>query len=322
MGEAPRYGRLLICAIDFLDRSGEIRQSPEADSFLVQANAILSWTRHGRPGSGSGYGMGSVRRVAVDGGSGPRRAKEAVRSALEAAAQSGAILSAATDVAMYEGRCALREDSTGAELFLGSRRCEFLMDQVKTPVFWNVNDSGFEEAWVPRFGGGQTLVEPWILFSRNEALTLTGLLAGLVTAARDTSETVRIIQETIRATTGSPMLPGETVLAYIVRQFQLPDLNAPVLQFEPEALRARLAEDREFSNMFLKEVGRSLERLGLAAAGQSVDTPLTWDRGLGRWVRPPPERIPAQKRWLSSPGVEMYGWLPLSLFPGGLAAPR
>jgi hypothetical protein len=99
---------------------------------------------------------------------------------------------------------------------------------------------------------------------------------------------------------------------------QVPFLDDAILRYTPADLQSRFSI-AAFREAFRKEIDRSAERLLLAEAERNADVPFRWDQRLGKWIHIPQDQIPAEKRWMRSPGGAEYGWIPLRYFPGGCA---
>jgi hypothetical protein len=314
-----KYGQIIFHAINV-----NVRRSwlPYNDLFMDQMNQILDATRHGGLDSQGRRGMGSVARLAVDDPRDPARAKEQVKKAIAAAFASSNSSAEALNAVIDTGMCVPPESGADSNLFLGTQACDFLMDEVANQGWAPPPAGGYtqisEEGWVLREKDGKQLVEPWVWMSRDEAFTFTGFLSGLLSAASKAEQASEIIAQTVLATTGDRFLQSETIADYIKRIYQLPFRNDTILRYTPDQLQKKLLNDSSFKEQFQKEIGRSRERLVLAASEQNADVPLTWDQGIGRWLMPAPEKIAAQKRWAASLGLEQYGWFPLSYLPGGI----
>jgi hypothetical protein len=314
-----RYGQITFHAINV-----NVRQEwlPYNDLFMDQMYAILDATKHGGLNEQGQRGMGSVARLAIDDPRDPERAKEQVKKAIAAALAFSNISAEALNGVIDTGACVPPSSSGDANVFLGTQACDFLMDEVAHQGWAPPPENGFvrisEEGWVLREKDNREMVEPWVWMSRNEAFGFTGFLSGLLSAGGEAQRASEIIAQTVSAATGDPFVESETIADYIKRVYQLPFRDDTILRYTPDELQKKLLNERNFQEQFLREIGRSFERLTLAEAEQNADEPLTWDQGKGRWLKPPLEQIPVQKRWVASLGLEQYGWFPLSYLPGGL----
>jgi hypothetical protein len=310
------YGQLIFLAIN-VNRTQELKAYN--DLFEAQMNKILDLTRHGLDSAGR-RGMGLVSRLEVDDPRDHIRAKEQVKKAIQTAYRAGNRFADALNGEVDSGGCAL-EASGDPDDLLGTQACAFLMDEVRSQG-WATPESGStvisEEGWVLRQKGNQEFVEPWVWLSRNEVFTFAGFLSGLLTAGSNAERAADVIAQTVSATTGDKFLEGETIADYVRRVYQLPFRNDMILRYTPDQLQRKLLDGGNFKEQFEQEIGRSLERLTLAANEQKPDVQLTWDQSRGRWLRPPTEQIPTEKRWAASLGVEVYGWFPLRYLPGGV----
>jgi hypothetical protein len=314
-----KYGPIMLHAINV-----NVRQEwlPYNDLFMDQMNQILDATKRGGLDAQGKRGMGSVARLEINDPSDADRAKDQVKKAIAAAFASGNRSAEMMNTLIDTGKCLPSESDADANVFLGTQACDFLMDEVANQGWERPPEGGYtqisEEGWVLRSKGDKELVEPWVWISRDEAFTFNGFLSGLLVAGGQAERASDLIAQTVQATTGDRFQQNETVADYVRRIYQLPFRNDTILRFTPDELQKKLLNESAFQEQFQKEIGRSLERLSLAAAEQNADVPLTWDQGKGRWLKPPPEQIPVQKRWAASLGLEQYGWFPLSYLPGGV----
>jgi hypothetical protein len=316
---ALRYGPIMLHAINV-----NVRQEwlPYNDLFMDQMFAILDATRHGGLDDQGKRGMGSVARLAIDDPRDPERAKDQVKKAIADALASGNRSAEALNTVIDTGVCVPPGSDVDANVFLGTRACDFLMDEVANQKWAPPPPGGYtqisEEGWVLREKDGQELVEPWVWISRNEAFNFIGFLSGLLSASGQPERAAEIIAQTVLTTTGDRFQQGETIADYIKRAYQLPFRDDTILRYTPAELQTILMNDRAAREGYLKEIGRSRERMNFAANEQNPDVPLTWDQTNGRWLTPTADQIPMQKRWAASLGLEQYGWFPLSYLPGGV----
>jgi hypothetical protein len=315
-GKAP-YGRILFHAVNVNVRKDWLQYN---DLFRDQMDAILDATKNGGRMNNSRHGVGSVTRLGVDDPSDHNRAKEQVKTAIAAAFASTNAEADLLNAKIDTGSCAKVPLSKDSELLLGTQACDFLMDKVKERG-WTPPESGYsqicEEGWVLREKDNKDLLEPWVWMSRSELFTFTGFLSGVLTAGNHPERAKEVIGRTIESSTGDRMNGGESLTEYIKRVFHLPFHDETILRYTPEQLQDKLLNDKTFQLQYVKEIGRSLERLSLALAEQKADVPLTWDQSKGRWLKPAVEKIPTERRWNAQMGVELYGWFPLSYLPGG-----
>jgi hypothetical protein len=316
---ALKYDRIMLHAINV-----NVRQEwlPYNDLFMDQMNQIIDATKHGGLDDQGKRGMDSVGRLAIDDPSDPERAKEQVMKAIKEALVAANLFAEMVIKQEDTGGCVPPAADGDASLFLGTQACDFLMDEVEhqgwaPPPFGGYTQIS-EEGWLLREKDGKELVEPWVWLSRNEAFNFIGFLSGLSGAGGQPERAAEVISQTVLAASGDRLLQNETIADYIKRAYQLPFRDDTILRYTAEELQKKLLNDKSFREQFLKEIGRSLERINYAANEQNPDVPLTWDQTNGRWLKPPAEQIGVQKRWAASLGLEQYGWFPLSYLPGGV----
>jgi hypothetical protein len=172
--------------------------------------------------------------------------------------------------------------------------------------------------WALRERGDSQIVEPWVRMSRSEVFSFAGFLSGLLTAANHPERAAESIAQTVSTATGATLGKQELLAGFMRHTFLLPFRDDTILRYTADQLQKKLLDEPVFQQQFQKEIGRSLERLSLAMAEQKADIQLTWDAEKGRWIKPPVEQIPVEKRWEVSAETQEYGWFPLSYFPGGV----